>query len=435
MASAHILFAATYYANSSAGSDSNPGTSSGSAWKTLASSIPKLKAGDTLIATGTFSEQNGTGVGYSFAVSGTAGNPITIQGQNGTIDAQTGGDGGNYIFSGNYIVIDNFSVTSTVAGGMYYGGAFELDGSYSTVKNCDFHNMSGSLSGGGDKLYCVVVHGSYNTFSNLVFRSIQDGDLFRVWGHNNLITHCIVTNCTNPNYSDGSLHADLIQFWGPEGSYSNVLECSVFANNTISGGALSSDDPVNHVGDPNMNDWVYRNNVFANNGSQALQCGANRMHFYNNVFYNWSRAIDVWAVYWQTFYFENNVFISGSGIQDSYGAPSAAVINSNTWDTSSQSASSSDMRTKFAGNVLVADPGFVNAAAGDFHLLSTSVLRAKGINLSNDPSASTTDKDGNPRPASGAWDIGPYQYVQRGSAGAPTPPPPPQSLRSVASYP
>ena len=60
------------------------------------------------------------------------------------------------------------------------------------------------------------------------------------------------------------------------------------------------------------------------------------------------------------------------------------------------------------------DPGFVNAAAGDFHLRADSPLRGKGVNLSSDPYASITDFDGNPRPIEGNWDIGAYEYVEGG---------------------
>jgi MYXO-CTERM domain-containing protein len=49
-----------------------------------------------------------------------------------------------------------------------------------------------------------------------------------------------------------------------------------------------------------------------------------------------------------------------------------------------------------------------NAATNDFHLLATdTTLRGQGANLSQ---YFSTDHDGNARPASGAWDIGAYQY-------------------------
>jgi hypothetical protein len=58
-------------------------------------------------------------------------------------------------------------------------------------------------------------------------------------------------------------------------------------------------------------------------------------------------------------------------------------------------------------------------ANNDYHLKSTdTVLRGQGINFS---SYFTTDKDGNTRPTTGAWDIGPYAYiVGSGSTNRPT---------------
>jgi hypothetical protein len=55
----------------------------------------------------------------------------------------------------------------------------------------------------------------------------------------------------------------------------------------------------------------------------------------------------------------------------------------------------------------------MNNTFDDFHLRSTATaIRGQGANLST---YFGTDKDGNSRPASGAWDLGPYQY---GSAPA-----------------
>src|SRR5215470_13078561 len=73
---------ATYYLSPS-GSNSNPGTSSGSPWQTFAFAIPRLQPGDTLVLRdGTYNRSNsgfpnilcGTG-----ATNGTASQPITVK--------------------------------------------------------------------------------------------------------------------------------------------------------------------------------------------------------------------------------------------------------------------------------------------------------------------------------------------------------------------
>jgi hypothetical protein len=61
----------------------------------------------------------------------------------------------------------------------------------------------------------------------------------------------------------------------------------------------------------------------------------------------------------------------------------------------------------------------VRSASNDFHLLvSDTAARGQGANLS---AYFTTDRDGVTRPASGAWDLGPYQYAAGGSPPVGTP--------------
>ena len=62
-------------------------------------------------------------------------------------------------------------------------------------------------------------------------------------------------------------------------------------------------------------------------------------------------------------------------------------------------------------NGKVGDPSFVNASVGDLRLSSSDIV-AKGAarNLYSQYPFLQTDKDGNARPSSGAWDIGAYQY-------------------------
>jgi hypothetical protein len=75
-----------------------------------------------------------------------------------------------------------------------------------------------------------------------------------------------------------------------------------------------------------------------------------------------------------------------------------------------------------------------NSPPNNYNLLSTnSAMIQKGVNLSGDVSSFnvngpnfTTDASGTPRPATGAWDIGPYQSGSGGSA--PTGPAAPSNL-------
>lgn len=71
---------------------------------------------------------------------------------------------------------------------------------------------------------------------------------------------------------------------------------------------------------------------------------------------------------------------------------------------------------------LTTNPSFVNAAANDYHLQSSSAAKDMGTNLS--PTV-TTDKDSVPRPQGSAYDIGAYEFVLADT----TPPAPPTGLQ------
>ncbi len=77
---------------------------------------------------------------------------------------------------------------------------------------------------------------------------------------------------------------------------------------------------------------------------------------------------------------------------------------------------------------------FVNRSGGDFHLSAGDTLaRGQGVNLTSYCSsipALCTDKDGTPRPSTGPWDIGAYQYSSVGSSLPPSTIPTPSTSPS-----
>jgi hypothetical protein len=67
------------------------------------------------------------------------------------------------------------------------------------------------------------------------------------------------------------------------------------------------------------------------------------------------------------------------------------------------------------------DVVFNNEGSSDFHLgTGDACATSKGTNLTTQYSFASTDFDGNPRPASGAWDIG--AFVAGGGGNVPAPP-------------
>ena len=424
-ASVHLLSAATYYVNSSAGNDSytttqaqNPSTP----WLTLDHAVPLLSPGNTLQCSGTF-----TGLNLTVSVSGTAQSPITIQGGNIVGHGGLGCDScGNFTVNGNYLIFDGQDITgngATLASGgctMYY-----VNGNNCIFRNIVLHDMQATVTSSGDTMIQIVDAGNNNVYTNITFRNLYDGDLFRWYGNNTLATHCVFTNCLNNNYSASGNHADLIQTWyawsGGQTESSNILEDSIIVNCNTSGGMLGDWDATGSTTYPSqMHDWVYRNNIFWNNASQAIQLAIPNFHFYNNVMYNWNVGFYFFnGDYGNTGQNNGDVFFNNVFVQDAMGFPygnsgvTGMSINYSSFD--STTAGNLGKTTAFLGSKnytnTVAACAFVNAAAGDFHLTANSVLIGKGTNLYNDPFASRTDMDGNARPTSAAWDIGPYQYA------------------------
>jgi hypothetical protein len=91
-----------------------------------------------------------------------------------------------------------------------------------------------------------------------------------------------------------------------------------------------------------------------------------------------------------------------------------AVVNSGGIDTDGAISNSNNVHSASAPSSFVKYQSLT--VGNDYHLLTGDPLFAgKGANLS---SIFNTDKDGNPRPSSGAWSVGPYELN-----GSPTPTP------------
>jgi hypothetical protein len=433
LASIHLLSAATYYVNSSAGSDSYSTTQAQNAstpWLTLGHSLPLLAGGDTLICTGTFANNQVT-----VSANGTAANPITVKG--GTITPKGGlsDSSGNFVLNGSYWIFD---------GQVFDGGGatlattavmFQISGNYNTLRNGFFQNMQATVTSSGDTAWMVSDNGTGTVITNWTWLNLNDADLMRLYGNNALVTHCLFTNCLNSHYSSSGNHADLIQTWynGAGNQLSNTLDSCLMMNIETSGGMLGDWDSTGSTTYPNqVNNWCYRNCVFFNNTQQAIQLAIPYFHFYNCIFYNWTSPTIYWfnGDYGPTgqnngTHVYNCVFMNGCWWNMNYSTSgvSGIGIDYNYFDSGFQNNQYNNLKQWYGShNLTNTSPlNFVNAAAGDFHLTAGSVLIGKGINLSTDPSASTVDRDGNPRPAAGAgaWDIGPYQYGTVGSSTNP----------------
>jgi hypothetical protein len=409
--SVNMLFATNYYV-STTGSDSNNG-SSGFPWATPGLSMNKLSAGDTLnIQPGTYVET----ANYSITASGTAASPIMINAANAVIDIHATG-GQHYNFNGSYVVVDGLKFTMTLSGGMVSGGVLGMNGNSCTFKNLELYNIAAALISGstGDQLYCITSGGgsSYNTCSNLFIHDIKDGDIMRIWGFTNKITSCIVSNCSNPNYNysgSSQLHADLDQSFGDNNtpSVGNIFEDNYYVNDSIQLATLSQDSRTN------IHDNIWCNNIYVNIATCSFMGQHNTM-WYNNLFINaganpgCALRVDGGAdtgAGWDASgsQFINNAFIT-YGIGFAGGLVSSQfIVANNYYGTVSYGALGAIGTSAVNGG----NPQFLGAP--DYHILATSVFKGAGANLTGIANAPMFDKDGNPRPSTGNWDIGPYEY-------------------------
>jgi hypothetical protein len=383
---------ATYYVSKS-GSDSNSGSQS-SPWLTISKAANVAKAGDTVnVAAGSYPET------VNLLISGTASSGALFQGTGQPVIV------GSLNIRGDYITASGFTVSPLSAG----QGAINVGGTHNLLSNCTVTNYGATAS---DQATAISTGGSFNQVDHCSVLNLNDIDAFHLWGDHITISNNTVSNVNMVNYALN--HTDFIQTWGLQPSqnatfiyiYGNLVE-----NSTCDIGNTETD------GNPNLHDWYIYNNIF-NKVDSPFFSGLPNTWIFNNLFINGGEG---GAAVELDFYtdtagdqsggstgksydsngskVQNNVFINNAGniaTGGNAGSLSQMTITNNYFDKNPIGSAA------LTGNAT----NFVNASGLDFRLKPGSVLIGKGVNLS---SVFTVDRDGNPRPATGTWDIGPYQ--------------------------
>lgn len=421
------LSAATYYV-STAGNNSNPGSQS-LPWLTIQHAASTVAAGDIVnITNGVYAEN------VTLATSGTTNSRIQFNGP---------GAPTSFTVNGSYVTLNSMTFSNPCPSQLVV-----LNGSYGLVTGCEFCTpYSGTRGQTGIYMqgnYCTVTNCDWSSVAcdgqgvvtafqigalvvNNRMHDLEDPDAWIfVWGTNVVIRGNVMTNVQNDGYNSQQVHADFIQTFAPSSSYvlTNVLvEGNTIINCSVQCFMLDSCGVTLGVCGY-MGGMTIRNNLFIN----SLQSGFIDLPYvsvYNNTFFNWGYANhwafcvcpahSVWGpgdhcrIY-------NNVFrsdgtTSGSYITNNYG-PAVDCLADYDYVPSSVGETH---------GIVGGTPGFVSEGTAlqqwtngvywntgtYFHLLTNSILRGVGTNLTL---FFTTDFGGNTRRSSGAWDIGAYVY-------------------------
>jgi hypothetical protein len=372
--------------------------------RTINAGIACLSGGDTLVVHGgTYREvvpklPNGLSASQPTTLRAAPGETVLVTPPGPASDTSTGVLSGE----GNYLVIDGINVD---AQGLY-GRMLAVDGHDNIFRNM---NLQGSYS-----------QGIYGAVTNTQFLNLE-------------VHH-------SGQYCPG--HGDT---YCPEHGYHHGFYMSVDSGpgNVIDGCSIH-DIPDGHGLQLYGGTWIVRNSSFANtpygNGIFAL---SHNIVMYNNTFSNHGGSSFGAAIYVTAggAQIDHNTFYTPSPNSNQFGIylrPTDTLVRNNILLNVASSGSNYIVRenggatleqnlcTVAAAGCAVVEPTITrivtDAASGNFHLTATSPARNSGSPLPEVP----VDKDGAPRPRTGAVDVGAYQYAPKGPVL-----PAPQHLRAT----
>ncbi len=418
LAVASVSYAGNYYVDYVSGSDSNPGTKAApwqhcygqpgfsASYSHAAGDHFYLKGGVTIpsyiqpAATGTASAPDYYGADPTFYTGSSWSRPI--------INGQAGSSIGFALYDMNYVTVDNiefvnFGMTANSDGIITCGPGYGI-----TVENCYFHGWT--HSGYSSDTLCCIVGSSYQPYTaNLITNCVFDGTGASDSGEAVYHWSGDIKNCIARNMSNGFL---------PNGG--TISGCQIGPIN----GSFDPNDHENAIEQEGTGAAYWYNNIIHDTTAVTIMVdsSANTAYIYNNLIYNTPPI----AIQFQNNqngaaikgYVYNNTIVNSSGAVALRSICSSCTvvaennfsINDGGFATGFTSQTVADNLEETTAQATAA--GYT--AANNWQPTSASAPTVgAGVNLS---SVFTTDLVGNPRPSSGAWDIGAYQYVQGGTA-------------------
>jgi hypothetical protein len=438
--------AATWYVDSAAGGANN-GTSWANAWTSISSATgSSVKAGDTVYISGGAAGNTQTYSGF-VPKAGTSGSPITYQiGQdsshNGTATFSGGGtwlnnpsycivsgdagDGQMHFALSGYSQILTASSSSSVNYRLSYmnfgtinnmhlvdctaGQGVEFDHNWlkssSTDVNADY------VFGWNNDQPPAAYDSGLKFHNNVLFSPCSSGGLgedgLRMEGVGWSVYNNYLCGYSNPGSQE---HQDGLQDW-QQGSYIKIYNNIVQDFNNAGLNVSAYTAAYSHV--RMYNNLIVFTSANASSYSEGGFVGLAASGFTmvdcivaNNIIAGGSQGWSMnnsggYSVTWTGCFIENNISVQGVGVQ----ADTAnGVIAADNVDNMSASTAASYFKT-YANSL--------NGTNNNFRLTAAATsLIGKGANLT--AYGITTDMDGNARPATGNWDIGPFQYGSSGS--------------------
>jgi hypothetical protein len=409
----------TYYV-STGGSDSNPGTLS-APLRTVGHAASQAGAGSTvLIEGGNYAED------VKLEVSGAAGSPIVFE-----ADGSEAVSVRSFNVAASHVAIENLTISGAAGNCVTIQPALsDITIKGDRIESCGQDGIHFTRPGdppstdytsnsniAGNTIARVGLANGYGNDMTIYANSLAvqhndmtgtPNDAIDAWGDHLTIRLNNIHDIAN-YYG----HSDAFQTWTGlnDGAEGNPVTNLFFARNRLAnisgakGHGLMASGPGHH-------DWTVRDNILQSIGGAGMILGItgsgsslHNVDAYNNTFYNAGPGDDVEFNSQDTGLFADNILDGGGGLYITSGTNITEDYNL-FYGTS--------LNIKSAAHDIYANPDFVDAAGGDFHLTSESpAIDAGDDETIMDPSR-PYDYEGNPGVAGSLVDIGAYEY-QSGS--------------------
>ena len=355
--------------------------------------------------------------GWTSALDTAVGNQVLINPPSGDNDAIYINNG-----LGSYLTIDGrvaYGIVVRFALTTAGGGGIEIDGS------TDFTNQTFRF---------IQIKGPATP---LAFTSDSRGLDFTPGGN---ISNITLQHIDSAGYGDAGIYLSCAS---PSLVTNSLIEYCSFHDHDVDPSVRANFHP-NELFLGAGTGWIFRYNKVYNIGVEGLFWGygnpATGIKVYRNLFYNASvdgngRAtqfddlaknnswvcynntfVDTYLYAWDTGVATQATFTS-SDIQNNIYINTSANNGSGTHDYNCSDVATGEthgVNSVARSSLFVTLSGTPYTPPYDLHLLATAPARNKGVNLGP---TYATDMDGNVAPASGAWDIGAYQFPSGGGGG------------------